>query len=69
VTLINLGDNSLLGSEPNGINDYGGDEPDYTGAPLKLNSNPHNGHPYFDTSAFPENVLGTPGNAKRRTSG
>lgn len=66
VTLINYGDNSLLGSEPNGINNYGVDEPDYTGGPLNLNSNPRNGQPYFNTAAFPENTLGTPGTAKRR---
>jgi Carboxypeptidase regulatory-like domain len=66
VTLVNYGDNSLLGSEPNGVNNYGVDEPDYTGVPLHLNSNPRNGQPYFDTSAFTGNVLGTPGTAKRR---
>jgi Carboxypeptidase regulatory-like domain/TonB dependent receptor len=66
VTLVNYGDNSLLGSEPNGINNYGVDEPDYTGAPLDLNSNPRNGQPYFNTAAFTENALGTPGTAKRR---
>jgi hypothetical protein len=66
VTLVNYGDNSLLGSEPNGVNNYGVDEPDYTGAPLRLNSNPRNGQPYFSTAAFAENALGTPGTAKRR---
>lgn len=66
VTLVNYGDNSLLGSEPNGINNYGVDEPDYAGGPLHLNRNPRNGLPYFDTSQFSENVLGTPGTAKRR---
>jgi hypothetical protein len=66
VTLINFGDNSLLGAEPNGINNFGVDEPDYTGGPLNLNSNPRNGRPYFNTSQFPENALGTPGTAKRR---
>jgi hypothetical protein len=66
VTLVNFGDNSLLGSEPNGVNNFGVDEPDYTGAPLDLNSNPRNGQPYFNTGAFPENALGTPGTAKRR---
>jgi len=65
VTLINYGDNSLLGSEPNGINNYGIDEPDYSGGPLHLNHNPRNG-PYFDSSQFSENVLGTPGTARRR---
>jgi len=66
VTLVNFGDNSLLGSEPNGINNFGVDEPDYTGAPLQLNSNPRNGQSYFNTAAFTENALGTPGTAKRR---
>src|SRR5580692_5908371 len=66
VTLVNFGDNSLLGSEPNGINNFGVDEPDYTGAALNLNSNPRNGQPYFNAAAFTENALGTPGTAKRR---
>jgi hypothetical protein len=66
VTLINYGDNSLLGSEPNGINNYGVDQPDYNGGPLQINKNPRNGQSYFNTSAFSENVLGTPGTARRR---
>jgi hypothetical protein len=66
VTLINYGDNSLLGSEPNGINNFGVDEPDYAGGSLGLNHNPRNGRPYFDISQFSENVLGTPGTARRR---
>jgi hypothetical protein len=66
VTLVNFGDNSLLGSEPNGINNFGVDEPDYTGGALHLNSNPRNGQPYFDISQFSQNLLGTPGTAQRR---
>ena len=66
VTLINSGDNSLLGAEPNGINNYGIDEPDYSGGALDLNHNPRNGHTYFSISQFSENALGTPGTAKRR---
>ncbi len=66
VTLVNYGDNSLLGSEPNGINNYGVDEPDYAGGPLNLNHNPRNGLSYFDAAQFSENGLGTPGTAKRR---
>jgi hypothetical protein len=66
VTLVNYGDNSLLGAEPNGINNYGVDEPDYTGGPLDLNHDPRNGQPYFNPSQFTENALGTPGNAPRR---
>jgi hypothetical protein len=66
VTLINNGDNSLLGAEPNGVNNFGIDEPDVAPGPLNLNSNPRNGQPYFNTSLFSENALGTVGTAKRR---
>jgi hypothetical protein len=66
VTLINFGDNSLLGSEPNGINNFGVDEPDYNGGPLNLNHNPRNGLSYFNTSQFSENALGSAGTARRR---
>jgi hypothetical protein len=66
VTLVNYGDNSLIGAEPNGINNYGVDEPNYSGGPLHLNSNPRNGLSYFDTAQFTENALGSPGTARRR---
>jgi hypothetical protein len=66
VTLLNYGDNSLLGAEPNGINNYGVDEPQYTLGPLNLNSNPRNGQSYFNTALFGLQALGTPGNARRR---
>jgi len=66
VTLFSYGDNSLLGAEPNGINNYGVDEPDYTGGPLLLNHNPQNGLPYFNSAQFTINALGTPGNVPRR---
>jgi Carboxypeptidase regulatory-like domain len=66
VTLVNYGDNSLLGAEPNGINNYGIDEPDYLGGPLDLDHNPRNVQPYFSVAQFTDNALGTPGNAKRR---
>jgi hypothetical protein len=66
VTLVNYGDNSLLGAEPNGINNYGVDEPDYSGGALDLNHDPSNGRSYFNTSQFSENALGTLGTAKRR---
>ena len=66
VALVNFGDNSLLGAEPNGINNHGIDEPNYAGGALDLNHNPRNGHPYFSTAQFRENALGTPGTAKRR---
>ena len=66
VTLVNYGDNSLIGAEPNGINNYGVDEPDYSGGLLDLNHNPRNGQSYFDTAMFSENALGSPGTASRR---
>jgi len=66
VTLLNYGDNSLLGAEPNGVNNYGVDEPQYTPGALELNSNPRNGRPYFNTGLFSLQPLGTPGNARRR---
>jgi hypothetical protein len=66
VTLINYGDNSLLGAEPNGINNYGVDEPDVAPGSLNLNHNPRNGQPYFNASLFSNNALGTPGDASRR---
>ncbi|HUA18182.1 MAG TPA: carboxypeptidase regulatory-like domain-containing protein [Bryobacteraceae bacterium] len=66
VTLVNYGDNSLVGAEPNGINNYGVDEPDVAPGRLNLNRNPRNGQPYFNTALFSDNALGTPGNASRR---
>ncbi len=67
VTMVNNGDNSLIGTNPNGINNSSIDEPDYTGGALRLNGNPRrNGHNYFAGSAFSMNALGTAGNAKRR---
>jgi hypothetical protein len=67
VLMVNNGDNSLLGTNPNGVNNSSIDEPDYNGASLHLNHNPRtNGNNYFSTTAFSMNALGTPGDAKRR---
>ena len=67
VTLYSLGDNSLLGAEPNGINSFGIDLPDVTPGPLHLSNNPRkNDQLYFNTALFSINALGTPGNANRR---
>jgi Carboxypeptidase regulatory-like domain/TonB dependent receptor len=67
ITMVNNGDNSLIGTNPNGINNSSIDEPDYNGGALNLNHNPRiKGNNYFDTSAFSMNALGTPGTAKRR---
>jgi Carboxypeptidase regulatory-like domain len=67
VTISSDGDNSLMGSAPNGVNNHSLDLPDFAGGALKLNGNPRNGLSYFDTSLFSANALGTPGNASRRT--
>jgi hypothetical protein len=67
VTMINNGDNSLIGTNPNGVNNSSIDEPDYSGGTLRLSGNPRlSGHAYFDTANFSVNALGTPGTAKRR---
>ena len=66
VTLINYGDNSLLGAEPNGINNFGVDQPDVAPGSLNLNRNPRNSSQYFNASLFSDNALGTAGNASRR---
>jgi hypothetical protein len=66
VTLSTNGDNSLLGSIPNGVNNHSLDLPDFTPGPLQINHNPRNAQPFFDTSLFTDNALGTPGNVPRR---
>ncbi len=67
VTMVNNGDNSLIGTNPNGVNNSSIDEPDYDGHPLQRNHNPRSGsHAYFAASDFSMNALGTPGSAKRR---
>jgi hypothetical protein len=67
VTMINNGDNSLIGTNPNGVNNSSIDEPDYSGGALGLSRNPRtNGNNYFDTAAFAMNPPGSSGTAKRR---
>ena len=66
VTLVNNSDNSLLGTNPNGVNNASVDEPDYAGGSLAINQNPRNGLAYFNTSLFSVQALGTPGNSPRR---
>ncbi len=67
VTMIDNGDNSLIGTNPNGVNNSSIDEPDYNGAALRLNRDPRtSANNYFDTTAFALNALGTTGTAKRR---
>ena len=66
VSFFSFTDNSLVGSQQQGVNGIGNDTPDATGAPLNINHNPRNGQPYFNPAAFQPNALGTPGNVKRR---
>ncbi len=67
VTVHADGDNSLMGSIPNGVNNHSLDLPDFTPGPLNLNHDPRNGQPYFNTSLFSLNALGSPGTASRRS--
>ncbi len=66
VTLFNNRDTSLLGTEPNGVNNYSVDLPNYAPGPLNLNGNPRNGLPYFNTSLFSIPPLGSTGTAAHR---
>jgi hypothetical protein len=66
VTIHADGDNSLMGSIPNGVNNHSLDLPDYMPGNLMLNHDPRNGLSYFNTSLFTPNALGTPGTASRR---
>jgi hypothetical protein len=66
VTFFNNNDTSLLGTQPDGVNNFGVDLPNYTPGPLELNSNPRNGRPYFNTSLFSLPSLGSSGTAARR---
>jgi hypothetical protein len=66
VTFQNPTDRSLLGTEPDGVNAFTADLPQMRPGPLDLNDNPRNGQPYFNTSLFTVQPLGTPGNVPRR---
>ncbi len=66
VTMQSDGDNSLMGSVPNGVNNHSIDLPDFTPGPLAPNSNPRNSLPYFNTALFSMNALGAPGTASHR---
>jgi hypothetical protein len=64
---LHNGDNSLIGTNPKGVNNSSIDEPDYNGGPIHLGKDPRsNGNKFFDTSSFSLNALGDPGTARRR---
>jgi hypothetical protein len=66
ITMVNNNDTSLLGTNPNGVNNSSVDEPDYAGGNLEINHNPRNGNSYFNTALFSLPALGSPGNSQRR---
>lgn len=66
VTFASFGDNYLVQVQNNGVNSVSIDMPNFTPGPLDINHNPRNGLPYFNTSLFTPNALGTQGNARRR---
>jgi hypothetical protein len=66
VTFASFGDNYLVQVQNNGVNSVSMDLPDYAPGNLKLDHNPRNGLPYFNTALFTPNGLGTPGTASRR---
>ncbi|HEX4231592.1 MAG TPA: carboxypeptidase regulatory-like domain-containing protein [Bryobacteraceae bacterium] len=66
VTLFDDSDRSLLGSLGNGVNNQLLDTPEYIGGPLDINTNPRNGGPEFNVSAFAPEALGQLGDANRR---
>ncbi|HEX4074341.1 MAG TPA: carboxypeptidase regulatory-like domain-containing protein, partial [Candidatus Acidoferrales bacterium] len=66
VTLFDDSDNSLLGTLGNGVNNQLLDTPEFTTGLLKINTNPRNGQPEFDTALFSTESLGQLGNARRR---
>jgi hypothetical protein len=66
VTLLNNNDTSLLGTQPNGINNNGVDEPEVAAGSLQINHRPETGGYAFKTSLFSLPTLGTLGNARRR---
>src|SRR5258708_13026469 len=66
VTISADGDNSLMGSIPNGVNTHSLDSPDFSGGSLSANPDFRKTLIYFDTSRFTPNALGTPGNSSRR---
>ncbi|HLH20137.1 MAG TPA: hypothetical protein VKX45_23125 [Bryobacteraceae bacterium] len=66
VTFASFGDNALMGVQNNGVNGVSIDLPDVVPGNLQINHDPRNGKPYFNTSLFSPNALGTPGTSSRR---
>lgn len=64
VTLASNGDNFLVYAQNNGINSVSIELPNVAPGNFDINHNPRNGQPYFNTSLFSPNSLGTQGNAE-----
>jgi hypothetical protein len=67
VTFASFGDNALMDVQNSGVNGVSIDLPDVVPGNIEINHNPRNGRPYFNTSLFSPNALGTPGDASRRS--
>jgi hypothetical protein len=65
VTLENNNDTSLLGTQPNGVNNIGADQLNVARGPLELQSEPEAGEG-FNASLLSLPALGDFGNARRR---
>jgi hypothetical protein len=65
VTLIETDDNSLLGTSSAGAISLPVDTPNYTPGSLHI-TDPRTGLPYFNTSLFSPETIGTLGSARRR---
>lgn len=65
VTLIETDDNSLLGTSSAGAISLPVDTPNFTPGSLNI-ADPRSGQPYFNTSLFSPETLGTLGTARRR---
>jgi len=66
ITLFDDSDRSLLGTLGNGVNNELLDTPQISPGPLKINTNPRNSRPAFNTSLFAPETLGQLGNSARR---
>ena len=66
VTLSDANDDSLLGSNPNGVNNNYIDLPSCAAGALNINNNGRTGQPAFNTALFSHPTLGTLGTCPRR---
>jgi hypothetical protein len=69
VTFASFGDNAQVYVQNNGVNSVSTDLPNYTPGNLQINHNRRNGLPYFNTSLFTANALGTQGNGNGDDTG